>query len=283
MMYFSLVLATYGRCDELSRALQSLSVQTYKEFEILIVDQNPDDRLCAVIEQAKINGLSVQHLRQEKPNLSEARNFGIRQAKGEVIGFPDDDCWYEPDTLAEIAKHFSNDPLCDGAIACWVEQSKDAPLQPNPPLLSLGAWRQFRGGDASSISLFFRKNMLSKLNGFDVRFGVGQWFGAGEETDLVLHALSDGAHLARCPQARVHHHLSSAVTHSWLSCGRAARNRARGTGGLYAKHHISVWIILRGLLAPIGRPLLRGNLKAAFVGGFTVMGRIEGLLWWNQQ
>jgi GT2 family glycosyltransferase len=283
MMYFSLVLATYGRCDELSRALQSLSVQTYKEFEILIVDQNLDDRLCAIIKQAKVIGLSIRHLRQEKPNLSEARNFGIRQARGEVIGFPDDDCWYEPDTLAEIAKHFSNAPLCDGAIACWVEQSKDAPLQPNPPLLSLGAWRQFRGGDASSISLFFRKTLLSKLNGFDVRFGVGQWFGAGEETDLVLHALSNGAHLVRCPQARVHHHLASAVTHSWLSCGRVARNRARGTGGLYAKHHISVWIILRGLLAPIGRPLLRGNLKAAFVGGFTVMGRIEGLLWWNQQ
>ena len=204
-MKVSLVLATVGRADDVGRLVQSLVGQTSSDFELIIVDQNADERLRPHVQLARQAGLDVTHLRQPVPNLSPARNLGIAQARGEVIAFPDDDCWYEPQVVASVLAALASHPDLHGVVAQWVEQSQAHGGQPAEALLSNERWRRYRDGDASSISLFIKADLLRQLGGFDVRLGVGQWFGAGEETDLILAALAAGARLARCPTARVHH------------------------------------------------------------------------------
>ena len=107
MAAFSLILATVGRTKELDRLFNSLAAQTFLNFEVIVVDQNPDNRLVPHIERACSLGIVVKHVRHNPPNLAAARNAGIAVATGEWLGFPDDDCWYDPRVLEKIARRFN--------------------------------------------------------------------------------------------------------------------------------------------------------------------------------
>jgi GT2 family glycosyltransferase len=278
----SLVLATIGRTSELAKCLQSLAAQTDTGFEVLVVDQNSDDRLVPLIANAKGLGANVQHLRLNIPSLSGARNLGISKCSGEIIGFPDDDCWYEPEVVATLRRRFAEDEHLGGMVACWVEQTAARRDPPNSGLLSLHAWRTFRGGDASSISLFFRRSVFDELHGFDERLGLGKWFGAGEETELLLRVLESGHNVAYCSEARVRHHFGGSGTGAMRAKYRAARSRARGTGAIYAKHRLGNWVVLRGLLGPLVKPILTlQSLERIVLGQATFIGRLEGMLRWR--
>ena len=195
-MFASLILATYGRFEEIERLLETLASQTERDFEVIVVDQNPDDRLSIVVNAGQKAGLAIQWVKLARPNLSEARNHGIHLAKGEVIAFPDDDCWYESETLARARAVFDGENAPDGIVARWAEQY-DAHGSSGDNVLTESTWRNFRGGDASSITLFLRRDLFARIGGFDPRFGVGCWYGASEETDLILRALKEGMKLER--------------------------------------------------------------------------------------
>ena len=282
-MKVSLILATYGRAEELERAVDSFLAQTDRGFELIVVDQNPDERLLPYVQKAQQGGLDVQHVRMDKPGLSAARNRGIALARHEILAFPDDDCWYEAQAIEQVRQAFEADADLKGAIGCWVEQA-GAAASMQAYLLDYADWRQFRGGNASSISLFFNRALFQSLGGFDERFGVGQWYGAAEETDFVLRALATGARLQYCPAVRVHHAYAPRPTGSLGTLCRQARRRSRGTGAIYAKHRLSAYVVLRGLVAPVTTPLSRLAPPALLVRGlFTSLGRIEGYLRWTMK
>jgi glycosyltransferase involved in cell wall biosynthesis len=278
---FSLILATVGRTKELDRLFNTLAAQTFLDFEVIVVDQNADDRLVPHIERACSLGVVVRHLKHHPPNLAAARNAGIAAATGDWIGFPDDDCWYDARVLERVARRFAGAPEPAGVIVRWVEQGRP-PV--TAPLLSWERSRAFRDVPVSSITLFFQRRKFEQIGGFDSRLGIGQWFGAAEETDFVLRALRHGALIAYEPAAEVHHAVAPKVPPADPQARRAARYRARGTGALYAKHGLPLWVILRGLVAPVLRPLLRGSFGAELAHGFSIMlGRLDGLLgWWRR-
>jgi glycosyltransferase involved in cell wall biosynthesis len=276
----SLVLATVGRTDQLDRLFDSFASQTYSNFEVIVVDQNPDQRLLPHIERAKYLGIAIRHLRHTPPNLAAARNAGIQAARGNWIGFPDDDCWYDPRLLEHVAARFGRADQPAGVVARWVEQAE------HPMLAADLTWKRsaaFRDIPVSSITLFCHRSLFETLGGFDSRLGVGQWFGAGEETDFVLRALHSGAFMTYEPAAEVHHAVSSQQPNTTPQARLAIRHRARGTGALYAKHRLPLWVIVRGLLAPVLRPLLKGSFGADLAYGCAVMlGRLDGLIGWRR-
>lgn len=276
----SLILATVGRTDELGRLFNSLAAQTFSNFEVIVVDQNSDDRLLLHLERARYLGIAVRHLKHHPANLAAARNAGIEAARGKWLGFPDDDCWYDPRLLETLAARFACPDKPTGIVVRWVEQDEQ-PLAPST--LSWERSRAFRDIAVSSITLFCRRGLFKEIGGFDSRLGVGQWFGAGEETDLALRALRAGAHLTYEPRGEVHHAVNRNAPDTGMQARMAARHRARGTGALYAKHRLPAWVILRGLLAPLLRPLLKGAFGAELALGYaTARGRIDGLLAWRR-
>ncbi len=279
MPAFSLILATVGRTQELNRLFDSLAAQTYSDFEIVIVDQNTDDRLLPHIAYAGKAGLSVRHLKHHPPNLAAARNAGIAAAQGEWIAFPDDDCWYDPALLQRVAARFSIRPAPEGVTVSWAEQG-EPPF--TAPVLSWKRSAAFRDVPVASITIFLQRRLLDEIGGFDARFGVGQWFGAAEEHDLMLRALRHGAVIAYEPMAQVHHAVTPVQAPTPEAC-TAARCRARGTGALYAKHRLPPWVILRGLIAPVLRPLMKGQLGSELSHGMAIVrGRLDGFFGWNR-
>jgi len=279
-MKISLVLATVGRVVEFSRFVESAIAQTYRDFELVVVDQNPDDRLAAALSLARESGIEVIHLKQMQCGLSSARNAGLELARGQLIAFPDDDCWYEPDTLGYAVSNFSRNPAWDGLVGNWVEVSAaNRSEESRRPHLDLAKWRRFRGGDASSIMLFFRRAVFARVGVFDPRLGVGSWFGAGEETDFVIRALTAGFFIARSPDVRIHHAYDSSASSFNHVSWRHLMRRGRGTGALYVKHRLSWYVALRGTLSPPFKALLklRSPVKAIAMSWGIAHGAFR---WW---
>jgi glycosyltransferase involved in cell wall biosynthesis len=273
----SLVMATLGRTAEIDRCVDSLAGQTCRDFELIVVDQNPDDRLVPVVARARELGLACLHLRQSEPNLCKARNAGIAQAKGGIIAFPDDDCWYEADVVERVLARFEQQTGLDGLVIRWDETGEAQAEQ----RLSFEEFGQFRGAYASSITLFFRRDSLSRAGGFDIALGLHSWYGAGEETDLVLRMLRSGDVIEHAPEIVVHHAVNKLASLPPEQMFRRARKRARGTGALYVRHRLPAWVIVRGMAGPLWRAcrnVLRPS-RAAHELGLGV-GIVEGYIGW---
>ena len=278
-MSVSLILATIGRTQEVGRLIDTLLAQTDQRFELIVVDQNPDERLKPYVRLAQDGGLDIRHERMERPGLSSARNRGISLAKYDILAFPDDDCWYEDKVIERVIRSFQSQRL-GGLVARWVEQSGALPAQAYQ--LDLSAWRNFRGGHASSISLFLDRTLFRTIGGFDERLGVGGWYGAAEETDFVLRALAHGARLEHVPDILVHHAYNTQPVGALAGICRQARRRGRGTGAIYAKHKLDAYVIVRGLVAPVLNALPKCLQPRWLMRGlFTSMGRLEGYLRWR--
>ena len=122
----SLVVATVDRVAELERLLASLEAQSFQDFEVLVVDQNEDERLAPVM--ARHPRLRLSHLRSER-GVSRARNVGLRAAQGEIVAIPDDDCWYPENLLASVAEWFQSHPEY-GALFVTMRGAGGEPIGP---------------------------------------------------------------------------------------------------------------------------------------------------------
>lgn len=279
----SLVMATLGRVDEVAQAVDALLAQTTRRFELIVVDQNPDDRLLPVLARARGAGMAVLHLRQQEANQCAARNAGLARASMDLVAFPDDDCWYEPETLERVIEAMSADGAPDGLLIRWVEQD---PRGGRPErVLDARRWRSFREVHASAITQFFRTELIRSLGGFDPDLGLHAWFGGAEETDLMFRVLGSGAVVRYSPHPLVHHPFHTVlIAPDWRSACRKARKRSRGTGALYAKHRLSPFVIVRGFVSPLLRPLWRLQGWGTVAQGlYTALGRVEGFWRWRSR
>ena len=179
---FSLVVCTVDRFDRLERLFQSLRAQTCRDFEVVLVDQNPDDRLVPVIENYR-SSFPINHLRSPK-GLSLARNRGLAVSGGAYVGFPDDDCWYRPETLADVASKFRRHGELCVVTGRTVDASDKPSLSPSGNL-EVDVDRKNYLSCGNSNSIFVTRQLLDVIGGFDERLGVGAVtpFQSGEEAE----------------------------------------------------------------------------------------------------
>ncbi len=96
----SVVVPTYNRAHIVGRAIACALAQTYADIEIVVVDDGSTDDTRAVVEA---HGPRVIYVRQPNAGVSAARNFGMRNARGEFIAFLDsDDTWHPWKVEAQI-------------------------------------------------------------------------------------------------------------------------------------------------------------------------------------
>lgn len=107
----SVIITTYGRTNELKRALNSILNQTYNNLEILIIDDNKDDSISKQVFQIikSYNDPRIIYIKN-KTNLGGAlsRNVGIDNSSGNYIAFLDDDDEYLPDKIKKQYECFIN-------------------------------------------------------------------------------------------------------------------------------------------------------------------------------
>ncbi len=100
----SIIVPVYKERDYLSRCIESISIQTYRNIEIILVDDGSVDGsgdICDFYAE-KDNRICVYH--KENGGLSSARNYGLDRANGNWIGFVDADDWIEPDMIERLMR-----------------------------------------------------------------------------------------------------------------------------------------------------------------------------------
>lgn len=106
----SVIIPTYNRCDTLKKAIQSVFDQTYKDFEIIVVNDGSTDQTAeylATIQNDRFNFVSFDSNR----GGNHARNEGVNRAQGEYLAFLDDDDLWAPNKLEEQIKCLSDEKV----------------------------------------------------------------------------------------------------------------------------------------------------------------------------
>lgn len=260
---FSLVVGTKGRSTELTRLLESLAAQTCCDFEVLIVDQNPDDRVLRLLEVFR-SSLRIRHFHVEFSGLSRARNFALARACGRFIAFPDDDCWLPPSTLQTAAAmldiHPESHGICGRSETPGGQASHLRSGSRARPVTRYNVWDL-----AISYTIFLRHEVVRAVGVFDETLGVGAGtaWGSGEETDYLLRALAMGYRLRFEPSLVVWHPpLPRVHTPQTLSRGLLY---GAGLGRVLRKNAAPPWfagtMLLRALAGVIvGLGLLRPDM-----------------------
>lgn len=177
----SIIIPTYSRPENLSRAIDSVLSQTYSPIEIIVVDDNgigtdsqieTEHYLKPYIEKNQI--LYIKH--EINKNGSAARNTGVKVAKGKIIGLMDDDDEFLPTKIEKQVYALENahkkdsqynGSYCNLLLVCDKIRTKQKLNLPTDNLsedLLLGkSW-------FNSSTLLFYKNAYESISGFDERF-----------------------------------------------------------------------------------------------------------------
>lgn len=114
MFSVTVVIPAYNAADFITKTLDSVIIQSFKEYEIIVVDDGSQDNTEEIVNNYMCKyGITGRCIRQENKKIAGARNTGIRAARGEYIALLDhDDLWY-PDKLRTIMDEFKLHPEAD--------------------------------------------------------------------------------------------------------------------------------------------------------------------------
>lgn len=274
-MLISLIVATRGRSTELATLFDSLLAQHVAPIEVIVVDQNEDDRLLPLMNAYR-ERLAPKHLRSRIANANNARNLGLRHAGGGIVCFPDDDCWLPEGVLARVLAAFD----ADAGL-----QVLTGPAASPEGGLGSGRWRDRAGPitlenvwtSVIEFNLFLRRATALRLGGFDEGLGPGSPFGSAEGNDLVARAIRAGLAARYDPALRIVH-PDKRLTE--VAVARAAVYGA-GLGVALGRHarRISTWAPF--FIRPLGGMLLAAarlrGLEMRYYAA-TLQGRLRGFL-----
>jgi glycosyltransferase involved in cell wall biosynthesis len=269
----SLVVATVNRVAELERLLASLEAQTYQRFEVIVVDQNPDDRLAPVLRRHP--GLAIRHLRSEL-GVSRARNAGLRSAQGDITAFPDDDCWYPQQLLAGVVQWLEAHPDSAGVLT-GVRDEKHQLMAPKfpPPPGPCTKKSVFRC--AVTFNAFLRASAVKVVGDFreDIGPGTPSPYQSGEDLDYMIRVVECGLGLWYQPQLTVHHRDMNSPERR----RRTTYPYALGLGYILRLHEYSWWVAgnvwLRSL-AGAAVHLCKGNWELSYLYLRRAVGEFRG-------
>ncbi len=107
----SIIIPVYRVAPYLGQCIKSIIGQTYRDIEILLIDDGSPDECGKICEEYKNRDSRIKVIHTENQGLSAARNRGLENATGEYIGFVDSDDWIEPDMYEVLLKRIKDNSI----------------------------------------------------------------------------------------------------------------------------------------------------------------------------
>ena len=109
-MRFSVVIPLYNKAPYVAKAIGSVLSQTFKDYELVVVDDGSKDGSAAIASQTIEGRSHCRLIRQENAGVSVARNNGVAATQGDYLCFLDADDWWEPTFLEEMDRLIAEFP-----------------------------------------------------------------------------------------------------------------------------------------------------------------------------
>lgn len=219
----TVIICTRNRALQLASVLDSackLIAPPGLAWEFVVVDNGSTDGTADVVTRY-VDRLPIRCVREETPGLSNARNRGVEEAKGDYICWTDDDVVIEPEWLAAYAAAFKRHPeaaVFGGRVIPFLQQPTPVWFEKaryDWPLVSLQAYRDF--GD-EIVALTFKdgltpyganfaiRAMEQKRHTYNPELGVSPLHKrVGEESDVIYRIFKDGGNGWWVPGSKVTH------------------------------------------------------------------------------
>lgn len=194
----SVVIATYNRCEMLSRALDSVLNQDAGSvrYEVIVVDNNSIDRTRDVVATLSEGGETrLRYVFEGRQGVAHARNAGIAAAMAPIVAFTDDDVRVAPSWLTEIKRALDEHPDVDSVGGAILPRWPSDP----PAWLTRDHWvgplalqeygpvpfyvNTERPLSLAAANLAFRKSLFERIGGFNPAFSIG---GDHSDTEMLI-------------------------------------------------------------------------------------------------
>jgi glycosyltransferase involved in cell wall biosynthesis len=202
---YSFIIPVYNRPEEVAELLESLSLQEYTEFEVVIVEDGSTLPSTTVIEAYK-DRLNINYLLKENTGPGKSRNYGMQRAKGNYFLILDSDCIIPPGYLKEVNAALTADYVdFFGGPDAAHESFSDIQKAINFSMTSFLTTGGIRGG-TERVERFQPRsfNMGLSKRAFESSKGFGT-IHPGEDPDLVLRLWKDGFKSRLLEKAFVYH------------------------------------------------------------------------------
>jgi GT2 family glycosyltransferase len=222
----SVIVPTAARPERLRACLSSIMKLTYPDFEVVVVDNRPDDPSTReVVDELVAWGHAVRYVSERFSGSAVARNRGIASSCAKIVAFTDDDVELDPEWLDWLVEPFRVDP--EVGVSCGLVLAGDLLTAAQRRFEdSVGFYKGFdrraydltenRADDrllypfwggifGSGNSMAFRRDRLAAIGGFDPALGTGTPALGGTDIEVFTHMILRGSRLVYEPRSVCFH------------------------------------------------------------------------------
>lgn len=203
-MKYSVIIPVYNRLDEVEDLLASLSRQTFKDFEVVIVEDG-STAPCKDAVDRYADKVTVKYFMKPNEGRSIARNYGLERAAGDYFIFFDSDCVIPEQYFEKLDKALEKHPVdCFGGPDAAHESFSDTQKAINYSMTSFLTTGGIRGGKVSlekftprTFNMGFSRKVYDNVGGFREMFS--------EDIDMSTRIKNAGYSIALIREAYVYH------------------------------------------------------------------------------
>lgn len=231
----SVVIPTYNRGLSIVDTLDSILLNEYPNFEIIVVDQSKND-LTETAVQKYLSNPQFKYIHTDIQGAGRARNLGIAHAEGSLVAITDDDCIVPVNWLQAMAEIFEKQPKVAVVITNVEAGEHDGTKGFIPAyvrtdsMLVKTIWEK-RSARGIGASLAIRKDAITSMGGYDNNLGPGAYFPDGDDIDLATRAILKGWHVYETHEVAVVHN----GFRTWQEGKALSKRNWIGIGATYVK------------------------------------------------
>lgn len=250
MRFYSVIIPVFNRPDEVDELLKSLTIQTYSNFEVIIVEDGSTEK-CDQVVRAYQNQLSIQYFFKENSGQGFSRNYGFGKAKGDYFVVFDSDCLVPQDYFEKVNQFLDHTPLDafggpDKAHPSFSPLQKAISYSMTSPFTTGG----IRGNKKHagtfhprSFNMGISKEVFGKTKGYKITR-------MGEDIEFSIRVIEAGFKTGLIPEAFVYHKRRTSFSHFYKQLhffGRARINVNRFFPGELKAIHALPAVFVVGL------------------------------------
>lgn len=193
MSKFSVIIPLYNKERDILKTLNSVFLQTFSDFEIVLVNDGSTDGSEAVVK--KLEDPRISYFSKKNEGVAKTRNFGVAKANSPFVAFLDADDYWHPHHLENLNSLTEKFPDQQWYATAYERKSNERLIAPmiSPIMQKPKGWTgvvddYFQNSLINSLAwtsaVCFKTTFFKELNGFDATITHG----AGEDTDLWIRA-----------------------------------------------------------------------------------------------